>query len=214
MAGMCRRAWRLSSKLPGVGPEDGQRCSWPRAWRSRPAGRPARAPRRKQHRHCPLGGSGSRRAAARAAPSTPGMDASLRHADSSRPPHLQTEAALRSLRRPRRLQLLPRARRRRQTASRALEAGSAARDARAIQPARRSRARSDPAAFPRRDEERRRHRRGRTALRTCSPKWRSSRRDSLFGLYHGTPFPSAAWAYGNALPDRISIYQRPDRGGV
>lgn len=33
--------------------------------------------------------------------------------------------------------------------------------------------------------------------------------DSLFGLYHGTPLPERGWAYGNALPDRISIYQRP-----
>jgi predicted Zn-dependent protease with MMP-like domain len=33
--------------------------------------------------------------------------------------------------------------------------------------------------------------------------------DSLFGLYQGTPLPERGWAYGNALPDRISIYQRP-----
>ena len=33
--------------------------------------------------------------------------------------------------------------------------------------------------------------------------------DSLFGLYHGTPLPERGWAYGNALPDRISVYQRP-----
>jgi predicted Zn-dependent protease with MMP-like domain len=33
--------------------------------------------------------------------------------------------------------------------------------------------------------------------------------DSLFGLYQGTPLPDRGWAYGNALPDRISIYQRP-----
>jgi predicted Zn-dependent protease with MMP-like domain len=33
--------------------------------------------------------------------------------------------------------------------------------------------------------------------------------DSLFGLYHGTPLPERTWGYGNALPDRISIYQRP-----
>jgi predicted Zn-dependent protease with MMP-like domain len=33
--------------------------------------------------------------------------------------------------------------------------------------------------------------------------------DSLFGLYHGTPLPERSWAYGNTLPDRISIYQRP-----
>lgn len=33
--------------------------------------------------------------------------------------------------------------------------------------------------------------------------------DSLFGLYQGTPLPERSWAHGNALPDRISIYQGP-----
>jgi predicted Zn-dependent protease with MMP-like domain len=33
--------------------------------------------------------------------------------------------------------------------------------------------------------------------------------DSLFGLYQGTPLPERSWNYGNNLPDRISIYQRP-----
>ncbi|HXH06343.1 MAG TPA: metallopeptidase family protein [Vicinamibacterales bacterium] len=33
--------------------------------------------------------------------------------------------------------------------------------------------------------------------------------DTLFGLYHGTPLPEREWAYGNVLPDKISIYQRP-----
>jgi predicted Zn-dependent protease with MMP-like domain len=33
--------------------------------------------------------------------------------------------------------------------------------------------------------------------------------DSLFGLYQGTPLPERGWGYGNALPDRISIYQIP-----
>ena len=33
--------------------------------------------------------------------------------------------------------------------------------------------------------------------------------DSLFGLYQGTPLPNRGWGYGNALPDRISIYQGP-----
>ena len=33
--------------------------------------------------------------------------------------------------------------------------------------------------------------------------------DSLYGLYQGTPLPERSWAYGNALPDRITIYQRP-----
>jgi predicted Zn-dependent protease with MMP-like domain len=33
--------------------------------------------------------------------------------------------------------------------------------------------------------------------------------DTLFGLYQGTPLTERSWGYGNALPDRISIYQGP-----
>lgn len=33
--------------------------------------------------------------------------------------------------------------------------------------------------------------------------------DTLYGLYQGTPLPERAWAHGNALPDRITIFQRP-----
>ena len=33
--------------------------------------------------------------------------------------------------------------------------------------------------------------------------------DTLFGLYHGTPLTQRDSGYGNALPDRISIYQIP-----
>jgi predicted Zn-dependent protease with MMP-like domain len=33
--------------------------------------------------------------------------------------------------------------------------------------------------------------------------------DTLYGLYQGTPLTERGWGYGNALPDRISIYQRP-----
>lgn len=33
--------------------------------------------------------------------------------------------------------------------------------------------------------------------------------DSLYGLYQGTPLTERGWGYGNALPDRITIYQRP-----
>lgn len=32
---------------------------------------------------------------------------------------------------------------------------------------------------------------------------------SLFGLYTGVPMTEREWNYGNALPDRIVIYQRP-----
>jgi predicted Zn-dependent protease with MMP-like domain len=33
--------------------------------------------------------------------------------------------------------------------------------------------------------------------------------DSLYGLYQGTPLTERRWDYGNTLPDRITIYQRP-----
>jgi predicted Zn-dependent protease with MMP-like domain len=33
--------------------------------------------------------------------------------------------------------------------------------------------------------------------------------DSLYGLYQGTPLPERAWGFGNSLPDRITIFQRP-----
>lgn len=33
--------------------------------------------------------------------------------------------------------------------------------------------------------------------------------DSLYGLYSGTPLPERTWGYGNTLPDRITLFQRP-----
>ncbi|MCC7031719.1 MAG: metallopeptidase family protein [Acidobacteria bacterium] len=33
--------------------------------------------------------------------------------------------------------------------------------------------------------------------------------ETLFGLYQGTPLPERQWAFGNALPDRITLYQVP-----
>ncbi len=33
--------------------------------------------------------------------------------------------------------------------------------------------------------------------------------DTLFGLYQGTPLTERSWDYGNALPDRIVLYQWP-----
>ena len=33
--------------------------------------------------------------------------------------------------------------------------------------------------------------------------------DSLFGLYQGTPLTERRWDFGNNLPDKISIYQKP-----
>jgi predicted Zn-dependent protease with MMP-like domain len=32
---------------------------------------------------------------------------------------------------------------------------------------------------------------------------------TLLGLYHGTPLPERGWGFGNALPDRITLFQRP-----
>lgn len=33
--------------------------------------------------------------------------------------------------------------------------------------------------------------------------------DTLYGLYRGTPLPERGAAFGNALPDMITLYQRP-----
>ena len=33
--------------------------------------------------------------------------------------------------------------------------------------------------------------------------------DTLFGLYQGLPLTERAWDYGNALPDRILLFQGP-----
>jgi predicted Zn-dependent protease with MMP-like domain len=33
--------------------------------------------------------------------------------------------------------------------------------------------------------------------------------DSLYGLYQGTPLTERVWGFGNELPDRITIFQRP-----
>jgi predicted Zn-dependent protease with MMP-like domain len=33
--------------------------------------------------------------------------------------------------------------------------------------------------------------------------------DSLYGLYQGTPLPERTWSYGNTLPDRVTLFQRP-----
>lgn len=35
------------------------------------------------------------------------------------------------------------------------------------------------------------------------------RRDNLLGLYQGVPHPKRGFDYGNILPDKITIYQRP-----
>src|SRR5438046_1620743 len=33
--------------------------------------------------------------------------------------------------------------------------------------------------------------------------------DTLYGLYTGTPLTKRSWDFGNALPDRITLYQSP-----
>ncbi|HIC91200.1 MAG TPA: metallopeptidase family protein [Syntrophaceae bacterium] len=35
------------------------------------------------------------------------------------------------------------------------------------------------------------------------------RRNNLLGLYQGVPYPRRGFDYGNVLPDKITIYQRP-----
>jgi predicted Zn-dependent protease with MMP-like domain len=33
--------------------------------------------------------------------------------------------------------------------------------------------------------------------------------ETLLGLYEGTPLPERAWAHGNALPDKVTLFQGP-----
>jgi len=33
--------------------------------------------------------------------------------------------------------------------------------------------------------------------------------DTLFGLYQGTPLTERTWGFGNALPDRVLLFQGP-----
>ncbi len=33
--------------------------------------------------------------------------------------------------------------------------------------------------------------------------------DTLFGLYEGVPLPERDWTHGNALPDRVTLFQGP-----
>lgn len=33
--------------------------------------------------------------------------------------------------------------------------------------------------------------------------------DTLLGLYEGTPLTERAWAHGNTLPDKITLFQHP-----
>jgi predicted Zn-dependent protease with MMP-like domain len=33
--------------------------------------------------------------------------------------------------------------------------------------------------------------------------------DSLYGLYQGTPLTERAWDFGNRLPDKITLFQKP-----
>ncbi len=37
---------------------------------------------------------------------------------------------------------------------------------------------------------------------------------TLFGLYQGVPLTEREWNFGNALPDRIIIYQKPIEGAA
>ena len=33
--------------------------------------------------------------------------------------------------------------------------------------------------------------------------------DTLLGLYEGVPLPDRDWSHGNALPDRVTLFQKP-----
>ena len=79
----------------------------------------------------------------------------------------------------------------------------------AVRAARRARpSRRFPPAIPPRDQERRRHRRGRASDEVLD-EMGIEPPDTLFGLYQGTPLTERHWSHGNDEPDRITIYQGP-----
>ena len=145
-----------------------------------------------------------------------GVDADVRHADPARPPHLQAEAALRPVRRPRRLRLLPTVvARSRQPARVQKQKAAGDRVTRAaLRPSSSmTRCARHPAALPRRDEEHRHRRRGRAVAG-------AARRDGDRAARHAVrPLPGHA-----AHRARLGVRQHAarshldlpgaDRGGV
>jgi predicted Zn-dependent protease with MMP-like domain len=138
-----------------------------------------------------------------------GLDANVRHLDPSWPSHLQAAPAVRSLRGPRRLQLL-----------RAPDAFDEHASAPAVESARQGLTREHFTALVE-DALRDIPRRFRDAMANVAvvveeepsaallAEMGVGPDDDLFGLYQGIPLPERGWSYGNALPDRISIYQIP-----
>ena len=57
--------------------------------------------------------------------------------------------------------------------------------------------------------EHRHRRRGRAVARRCCAEMEIEPPDTLLGLYQGTPLTERQWGYGNALPDRITLFQGP-----
>ena len=58
-------------------------------------------------------------------------------------------------------------------------------------------------------QEPRARRRGRAERSSCSRRWRSSRPTRSTGSTRARRCPSARGPYGNTLPDRITLFQRP-----
>ena len=140
------------------------------------------------------------------------VDARLRRADPPRAAHLPAEAAVRSVLGPRRLRLLP------------------ARGRSRTWPSRRQ-GRARPSGGSRMTREKferlvaeavtlipKRFRREMKNLALVVEDEPSAELleemeieppDSLYGLYQGTPLPERAWGYGNTLPDRVTLFQKP-----
>ena len=71
-----------------------------------------------------------------------------------------------------------------------------------------------PRRLSRSHAERRDRRRGSRVSPPSKPRWATEPDEALFGLYQGTPLTERSWAHGNALPDRITLFQRTHRGGL
>ena len=133
------------------------------------------------------------------------VDAHIGHPHPARPPDLQAQAAVRSVRRAGRLRVLPGARPRAGPGRRpkAFRCTAKSSSASSLTRSRQSRGGfAMPCATSRSSSTTSRR-------RTCSRRWRSSRPTRCSGLYQGIPLTERRWDAGNDLPDRILIFQGP-----
>ena len=210
-AARCPATWTRSSTLPGVGRKTanvvlGHALGVPGLPVDRHVLRVV-----EPHRHRRRRRSGRRRAAAVRGAAAGALDARVGHADSSRPPDLQAEAALRPVRRcatTATTTALVVARRRARTARRAKRKPAVRKPKRLATRGSKQRSKSSslrrwrsiPRRFRRRDAEHRDRRRRRAVARAARARWRSSRRTRCSASIRARRSPSARGATATRCP--------------